>query len=1635
MRCDKGIYMNNIHEIYKRFGQVNPGDLSGNQKKEMYSILGTMAPDSLTTVEEHKMYVEVLQKLRQSTMDEMQLMGKKFLATLESLLAVGEDGVYSNNQRFIYELIQNVDDCEYEDISECNLEVRFCYHLEPAQIIFTYNEKGFKPENVFAITGIAEASKNISADKVEIGEKGIGFKSVFGIATKVLIESGMFAFELYKNNFTVPVPHYDNFVPVKGTRLTLEMPSITCKEIYRGLVEQYMKKDAALNKNPILFLNKLTHLKMYFDGFRYIEFDVQRKNPIEKNGVLFEDSVEVSIDMKDTNNGYDRACKSEISCYRYTMPVIYGKNECVARYGEDVAFSERRHNIIAVFPKMSNELNGFKGIMYSFLPTQIRTTAPIILHVPYKLDGSREFVDPQGKNLWFQYTSEQLAVFLKKVYLDFSRIVKEDIITYIPNKHNYFFKKDNEKIACLCMPSLQGDEICKQNVFLTAEGIYANAGNIVSFSNDEVPEDALVVHKLLGINKKLFVPPYETDMGWYNVQVIRNIKACLFKQGLTDEDVLEDVLVWLEKNGSDLNYSKLIIQNEPIRLSKKQLEVISCHKKLVNGFMQRASECIQNKKLPPITFSDECTSDEKELKETIKELVDSVDLDQVYESYLKAIQYKFHLLNNANEDLVVAGRNGIVLSGKNALGSFAKLSALFDPRKTFAATLQIRQASERLNEVDESMSNIEYLKLLRAVRISLKSAFGTKMYNSYIQIIRDAGADKGRFLNELIQNADDCAYTKTSRIPCFELSKQDNILRVSYNEDGFTKDNVRALTAIGESTKKLLFTGQRDSIGEKGVGFKSVFGVAKSVEIHSNGFDFKLTDNLPTVPEKCETLSENSGTTMIFHMSKDISSFFSGERILQLCICLRNLKELHILNHLVKITDYDSYRLIEIDGQKYKFERVEYEFNISDQTILAERNINGRNINPNQKIICYIPDKVKDRDMLLYSGLPTAIKSNVPLIIDAPFELITSRENILHNKWNEIVRDHMYKAIIEVIKTKRDTGLEMLRYIGFRSASGVTTWQNFENSEYLNKFNWVEALRKLKILPVLGEKRSISTQEAACILIPEFIAKLHTNVNVSKMFSGVIIDTIGKSQYVPLLETIGCRKAKGSEISSCLEKITSKYIDDDNFRNGLYAYLSGNQGNISYEGIGEGVKMIPFIPVRTNSGTQYIKYQDNIYSHKTEISRNDYYILDSGILPIDTADKILGKKGRINELTQEVFDAKYRNNLENFIKSNRPIGEKAQYILREFEQNAIAFKKCEATLKGLLDIIPLEMENDTYKTGNKYINIKKQFFAGPLILQYTVSERYEKLAKFLGCADILNVHYDDFDLEIEEITDDDIEDLQCDFENFFEIISKLVDAGLISEEQIDKYQLEFGAGGDDDNVYEEFPELTIKNISSLKSHIQSLWKNSKNPYVEKQYIQWKPKYPLDKKNYAYGMYQSMFSENHCFCQMCKKKVHKKYIERNDIEKAPAYAWNQMYLNLCLNCSKDYIYMRNNDVIWKEFVSSIMNMKISNAGKCEIPMGDKTITFTDMHLAEVQEILRTQGWGNKAPKRFPKLGNSVEDQTESEKRAEEKEFKKSQKRQNKKNLQADALDMDVWKYANIDGSWDSSKMSLKRKKKK
>lgn len=94
----------------------------------------------------------------------------------------------------------------------------------------------------------------------------------------------------------------------------------------------------------------------------------------------------------------------------------------------------------------------------------------------------------------------------------------------------------------------------------------------------------------------------------------------------------------------------------------------------------------------------------------------------------------------------------------------------------------------------------------------------------------------------MIQNADDNTYPSRA-VPRLHLSLYKKvgkkIFRSDCNEIGFTFRQLDALTQIGNSTKKAA-DGRKGYIGEKGIGFKSVFKVADVVRVASGCYEFKF---------------------------------------------------------------------------------------------------------------------------------------------------------------------------------------------------------------------------------------------------------------------------------------------------------------------------------------------------------------------------------------------------------------------------------------------------------------------------------------------------------------------------------------------------------------------------------------------------------------------------------------------------------------------------------------------------------------------------------------------------------------------------------------------------------------------------
>ncbi|EKG15164.1 hypothetical protein MPH_07610 [Macrophomina phaseolina MS6] len=166
--------------------------------------------------------------------------------------------LYSKDTRFLYELIQNAEDNQY-----CVWTTPFLnFILYPDKIVIDSNENGFTSLNFKAICSTGESTKtNVQG---YVGEKGIGFKSVFKVAKKVHIQSGVFSFSfVYTRDsdddglgMVTPLSEpYEDLPANVRTRMTLTLLR----------PEDFMQRAADLSNLPdtlLLFLSKIRSINV-----------------------------------------------------------------------------------------------------------------------------------------------------------------------------------------------------------------------------------------------------------------------------------------------------------------------------------------------------------------------------------------------------------------------------------------------------------------------------------------------------------------------------------------------------------------------------------------------------------------------------------------------------------------------------------------------------------------------------------------------------------------------------------------------------------------------------------------------------------------------------------------------------------------------------------------------------------------------------------------------------------------------------------------------------------------------------------------------------------------------------------------------------------------------------------------------------------------------------------------------------------------------------------------------------------------------------------------------------------------------------------------------------------------------------
>ncbi|OJD13250.1 hypothetical protein AJ78_06272 [Emergomyces pasteurianus Ep9510] len=131
-----------------------------------------------------QMSPHVRRKVEEAMLKKDEMIGSSVITLSKNL--------YNSSARFVFELLQNADDNSYSKAKSLSAVPFVSFRVYPGRIVLECNEDGFTRENLIAICNVGKSSK--SGAQGYIGEKGIGFKSVFMVAWKVHVQSGNFSF-------------------------------------------------------------------------------------------------------------------------------------------------------------------------------------------------------------------------------------------------------------------------------------------------------------------------------------------------------------------------------------------------------------------------------------------------------------------------------------------------------------------------------------------------------------------------------------------------------------------------------------------------------------------------------------------------------------------------------------------------------------------------------------------------------------------------------------------------------------------------------------------------------------------------------------------------------------------------------------------------------------------------------------------------------------------------------------------------------------------------------------------------------------------------------------------------------------------------------------------------------------------------------------------------------------------------------------------------------------------------------------------------------------------------------------------------------------------------------------------------
>ncbi len=618
------------------------------------------------------------------------------------------------------------------------------------------------------------------------------------------------------------------------------------------------------------------------------------------------------------------------------------------------------------------------------------------------------------------------------------------------------------------------------------------------------------------------------------------------------------------------------------------------------------------------------------------------------------------------------------------------------------------------------------------------SALQKELQGALEELAIDLNTEETHFILELIQNAEDNAYDG-SLTPCLKFTINENSILIQNNEIGFNEKNVCAICGVKESTKQKKF----GYIGEKGIGFKSVFKVTDEPHIFSNGFQFKFSHiakngNLgfivPYWIDEIPELIDNNQTNIFLPLKEE-----SKERLLKIkdidptfILFLKKLKRIEIINKcknvqnvIIKLEENGLVRVSSTQGTSYyKVTRKEFEV---PSYIRGEKR---KDVEKTEIILAFEVSEAGnpiDSKQKVFSFLPTQ-NYGFKFIIQADFQLTANRESITEDvPWNKWIRDRIYEVFLDSVDFFKSDEILKTNYYEYLPLDGD-----------INDCFFAPVIGK--IYNSLNEHECILTESGSwakpsdVIIVDQKLRNLVSNEDVKK-FSGkeVVSGKIPEGILPSKLRISFFTKREFFSFLNNTELIKTK---SNEWLVSVYEYLVDSKEDVYY------LKKLPII--KLNNGEFKSSQNTNIFFYLNKDGMNYGFeddlvnsvgILDHELLKlIDKSDE----KGRIFDLLSKM-GIKYNDPYEIIEQYILPIykdetwKKKAISILqghiRYIKHYLADYKKRKGSVGELADLLFLRTQHKDEKF-TYYDHPKKIYLPNEYGSKYDLNKLFSGLKEF-----------------------------------------------------------------------------------------------------------------------------------------------------------------------------------------------------------------------------------------------------------------------------------------------------------------